>query len=305
MKRFSSGYRFDEIERIVMRFSLLFLAALGGCSASSGSQTVVPPPIARAYDPSIPEFEVIVEPVKFVAVIPHELYTWLCYMDDTDNPISNSPNLTIRDCGGSIKWVTVPKLGPIPEHKDGLYLGEQRHPYLTPDDLSSALTSELKSIGNIRVTDPREASRRGGSRYLVRAQITEATSSAEESERSFGGGPYWGILLGAQTATKVGFVRLDISLIDRTNGRYVDSFAVGGSASEEYIQSTFLGGIDASGKKYRLKRALIVAASRNALRSGAGKIFDSLQRRATPARPNAAASAPAGTQTAKMRGAAK
>lgn len=265
-----------RVQTLITRsLTALLLLIVPGCSSTIAPVSLEPDVVPR--DASLGEFVLTVEPIPFVATVDGETYTNLCYHHLFEG--SRGGTREWRSCDGELVTIQMPNEGgpPLPH---ALHIGRKDFPELSPHQLAAQLESALAQIGNIRVNKPAntpDARKRAAARvgYIVRAAVTELSLGTEKSQRGFAGGYSVLALFQSENKSIIGFVRLDVMLIDAATGEILMSAPVSASIEYRHASSTLAG-------SHSVDRAvwapLTGQATRIALNNAALQIFSVLKR---------------------------
>lgn len=263
--------------RVSLLAALLLLTLLPGCSGVHHAPKVQP--LSIAHDPSLPLFEVVVEPIHFVADVPHELAVKLCQIGGQYD--SSGIECLSTKSETDMRCVNYLIQGPGTDTSALIRTGEKNFPGYSSQELTSQFVSAISGIGNIRVTEAHTASVRGMRRnhargpYRVRAFLTELYPNIESSEQGFGPSGVLGILtLSTKMKTIRGYARFDVSISELNTNRIIDTFVATGSFSESSTSETILSGVYNSRS---LDRVVMSESTRAALQDAALHVFEKLK----------------------------
>ncbi len=261
--------------------ALLLLFDMSACTSVNPPKQLIP--VSMPYKSDLPEFNLIVEEIPFLADFDAEAEKAACRNVIISKQSLNVGDLQgLRDCHANYTCsLSNSKVG-IQETVPAMYIGQKLVPGYYPSELKAQLTSALKGIGNLKVLmGERASSPKGSPLYLIRAKLTEYNVSSNKDSSGFGGmgvGPLSIFqLVNVEKIQKTGFVRFDIRIVDINSGRILSAFSVGGSATDAYVnEGTFSGMIS---ENVQFVPMLMHQATRAALNEGAKRIFAELNQK--------------------------
>jgi hypothetical protein len=211
-----------------MRSILIFIPLiLSSCFASR------PPPLPELptifFDSRVGKFDIVVEPVQFVATVSSDLVQNLCADANTE-------------CGGRPAAYEVPQIGNQTGYTEYLQVGPQTYPGLSASALAGDFAGVLKEYQNIETIalQPTAAQRESIARDLViRTMVTEAAWDGEKTAGGMGSTVAGNLLMinvdPQRLVSTLGYARIDVSVVDTKTGEILAAFPASGTYRSEYL----------------------------------------------------------------------
>lgn len=211
-----------------MRSILVFIPLiLSSCVVSQPPPLPELPPIS--FDSRVGRIDIVVEPVTFVANISSDLAQNLCANANTQ-------------CGGRSATYEVPQIGSQIGYTESLQVGPQRYPGLSAGALAGDFAGVLKGYQNIETIalQPTAAQGESSARDLViRAVVTEAVWDGEKTAGGMGSTVAGNLLMinvdPQRLVSTLGYVRIDVSVVDPKTGEILAAFPASGTYRSEYL----------------------------------------------------------------------
>ena len=277
-----------EHRHLIVKLVLLAIVSLNaGCAGRSAP--IPPEPLKRSFDSAVGRIELYVAPITFSAAIDPLLYTKLCYWaipQPSNESAYSRAKRGVHDCNGKRLCYLVPEHDTTPELTQELVAGPDLPGY-SSQELSAQLLSALSGIENLSLTSvansdaayrmhsPSTTSRA----YLLRGSLTEMKVAQKVSSGIGGSGLGLGLITfwaSSQSTEKIGYVRIDLELVDLSSGRIIMASPAGGTFSDSYTSETFFQGVIFETEEFQSK--LIQWATREAFNNGAALVWDFLRK---------------------------